>query len=276
MKKHLFLIVAIVVGVLTFVACDPKDINTPDTPETPDTTDTIEQPTNPTLSDYVGTNWRVDSCHWQGQRTGGTHPYIKVVSENIALFEGRDTVEFTVEDHKITYNDPYIDDLEGSLPITLSIIEAQKDYVHFKSTTGMEFFLARIPDPYGTPVEITEANIQGTWKWEYNYDSDIHDGIEDYYAYTTGVGVDLYTFKADGTLSVSNVITDEINGPMEDMKWAFSNGKIRYSLPQYWDDPEAQDWYEVKFLSNESMVLYMEHNWGEVITTSTEYYTRVK
>ena len=275
MRKVLFLAFALACCALVLVACDPKDSNTP---ETPDTTDTIVQPTNLNPSDYIGTNWRVDSCLWQGQFTSGPHPFIKVIAEDMILWWGQDSLPIKVEDGKITFNEPNTDDLEGDpVPGTLSIVKADKDFVHLQSITGMEFFLARIPDPYGTPVEVTEANILGTWKWEYTYDSDIHDGVEDYHSYMTAPGVDLYTFKADGTVSVSNVVSDAINGPMDDMKWEVKNGKLRYCLPEYWDDPEAQnDWYEVKFLSNESMVLYMEHNWGEVITTSTEYYTRVK
>ena len=265
MKKILFFAFALALGALAFTGCEKNGGNTP------------TDPTDIKAFDYAGTNWRVDSCHWQGQRTGGPHPFIKVVSENVALWWGTDTLEFTLEDGKITYNEPNTDDLEGDpVSVTLSIIKADKDFVHFQSETGMEIFMARIPDPYGTPVEVTEANILGTWKWEYNYDSDIHGGVEDYSFYLTGVGVDLYTFKAGGIVSVSNVVTETLNGPMDDMKWALSNGKLRYCLPANWDDLEAQDWYEVKFLSNESMVLYMEHNWGKVITTSTEYYTKVK
>ncbi|MBQ3998976.1 MAG: hypothetical protein II644_06510 [Paludibacteraceae bacterium] len=264
MKKFFIFAFALVAGALVFTSCEGGG-NTP---------------TNPTeiqMADYIGTNWRVDSCHWQGERTGGPHPFIKVISENAVLWWGTDTLEFTLEDGKISFNEPYSEDAEGNpVPVTLTIVKATKDFVHFQSITGMDIFMARIPDPFGTPVEVTEANILGTWKWEYNYDADIHDGVEDYHSYMTAPGVDLYTFKTGGILSLSNVVTDQINGPMDDMKWTLSGGKIRYCLPEFWDDPEAQDWYEVKFLSNESMVLYLEHNWGEVITTSTEYYTRVK
>lgn len=264
MRKFLFFAIALVASALVFTSCEGGG-NTP------------TDPNEIQMADYIGTNWRVDSCLWQGELTSGPHPFIKVIAEDMVLWWGQDSLPIKVEDGKITFNEPNTDDLEGDpVPVTLTIVKADKDFVHLKSVTGMEFFMARIPDPFGTPVEVTEANILGTWKWEYTYDSDIHDGVEDYHSYMTAPGVDLYTFKTGGIVSVSNVVSDAINGPTEDMKWALSNGQLRMSLPEYWDDPEAQDWYEVKFLSNESMVLYMQHNWGEVTTTSTEYYTRVK
>lgn len=274
MKKSIFFAALIAAITLTFVACDPKDNNTP---ETPSNTDTITQPTTVNPSDYIGTNWRVDSCLWQGELTSGPHPFIKVIAEDMVLWWGQDSLPIKVEDGKITFNEPNTDDLEGDpVSVTLTIVKADKDFVHLKSITGMEFFMARIPDPYGTPVEVTEANILGTWKWEYNYDSDIHDGVEDYRSYFTNPGVTFYTFTSDGIMSGYNNVTSSQGEQLDDMKWAVQNGKLRYCMPEYWDDPESQEWYDVQFLSNESMVLYIMHDWGEVITTSTEYYTRVK
>ena len=266
MKKLFFFAMAFVASVLAFTSCEKNGGNTP------------TDPTDITAADYVGTNWRVDSCHMEGQLTGVPHPFIKVVSETVVLWWGQDTMEYTMKDGKIMFNLPYSEDEQGNpVSVTLTIVKADKDFAHLKSDSGLEIFMARIPEPSGTPVEVTEANILGTWKWEYNYDSDIHDGVEDYHAYFTGPGVSLYTFKAGGVLSISNPVTEAEEGPIADSKWAVSNGKLRYCMTEYWDDPESQnEWYDVKFLSNDAMVLYIQHNWGEVITTSTEYYTKVK
>ena len=221
MKKHLFIALALVASVAAFTSCSSK--NDPD------------EPKSVTLKDIVGTKWRVDSAYVDEGRgvLTGLYQTFEIKSETTYKYLQNDEVyNFSVKDHKVT-----IEDLVGDCGI-LTVIDATDQYIHMEGTTPtydehgditgstkLRLSLGRIPESNGEKVSLAKENIVGVWKADYYVENGVYSGSgEPWTRFLISInyhGLDVYTFKEDGTFVFENLMEKWLSGAEYEQQGGF-------------------------------------------------------
>ena len=220
MKKSL-LFAFLVASVMAFTSC--KSNNEPDAPK------------SITLKEMVGTKWRVDSAYVDEGRgvLTGLYQAFEIKSETTYKYLQNDEVyNFSVKDHKVT-----IEDLVGDCGI-LTVIEATDQYIHMEGTTPtydehgditgstkLRLSLGRIPDSNGEKVSLAKENIVGVWKADYYVENGVYSGSgEPWTRFLISInyhGLDVYTFKEDGTFVFENLMEKWLSGAEYEQQGGF-------------------------------------------------------
>lgn len=268
MKKLFIFAMALVAGALAFTSCDPNN------------------PSNPgenNVKDYVGTMWRVDSVFYNGQVA--PHPYVivKFISETQAVLDGQDTTTWSIEDNTLKIRRYDYEEM-GSYKIQ----EANKTYAHLVGSDGvkdeLQIYASIIPEATGTTLPLTAENIIGTWRGDYYVSSGSYVGNggtwHQYYQMTSSMqthGLDILEFKADGTLTYTNMLDKASMGASYQPStgfWAIKDGQFAY---QY-DVDRLYDGYYFDVEALTDNVFYITRS--QVTQTSAEshwcHFSKVK
>lgn len=276
MKKHLFIALALVASVAAVTSCSSK--NDPD------------EPKSVTLKDIVGTKWRVDSAYIDEGRGAltGLYQAIEIKSETTYKYLQNDEVyNFSVKDHQVTAEE------FGSEPFT--IIEATDQYIHLEGTTDkydeqgeivgktkLRLSLGRIPDSNGEKVALTKDNVVGVWKADYYVENGVYSGSgEPWTRFLISInyhGLDVYTFKEDGTFVFENLMEKWLSGAEYEQQggfWRIEGDRLIAAFRYDGDtNPEVGDDDINDVIELTTNVIYLRSYWQS--TTTDKFFHKMK
>ena len=257
MKKYLFFAFALVASALAFTSCNG---NTPSGPGSYD------------ANDYAGTKWRIDSCIENGMPVHGPHFFIDVKTDKDVILNGEDTTTFAINGDVLTIHP------ESEQPWEVKILKATKDYAELKASFGT-LYLSRIPDMVGEKVTPSMQTIVGQWKWDWYYTEVYHWVYEWQMWYTdytigTTAGVEIWDFREDGILLLTNSMDGMWQSEARALWWAFDENskKIAWGYEETRPNPIPDSyWMTVELTENVMHIQtfqpsltdegYQEHRW---------------
>ena len=277
MKKTLFFAIALVAGVLAFTSCNKKDKNEPSNP------DEIN------IKDYVGSMWRVDSAYTDdGNAMTGMYVAFKITSASTFQLLGEEgSVSFSVEDHKVTTS-PFGEQM------ILTVVKADKDVIHMETstdaydeygqvdgTTTLRISLSRIPESNGEKVALTAENIIGVWKADYYYESGVYTSGTPWSRYLISRnfnGLDIYEFKADGSLVFENLLDKWVSGEYYEQVggfWRIEEERLIIATRYPGDTSTEVQEYEVNdVIELTTNIMYLRNYF--TTTTTNMYFSKIQ
>ena len=271
MKKTIFCALAALA--LAFTACDPNN------------------PSNPGeyyAKDYVGTQWITDSTLIEGEGLSpAPHAYINVLSETDVEINGWPA------NYKIEGNILYLH-TEEETPIPLKIISADKNHANLlwegfqgDGADGL-IHMTRVAEPEGDDLPVTKENIVGQWRLMYNksIENSFTNQDPEYEPYVLIHGMpgeEIYHFKADGSLAITNSFDLIWDAQPRTGWWDVQSGKLIYATgtPDYpaieKPDPIPAEWGEtVTTLTGNVMKTYRYETFMDYSMEYINYYVRVQ
>ena len=279
MRKTFFFAMVLAASTLAFTACNDKKKDEPTDPEQ----------TTINIKDLIGSRWRVDSVLIAGaQQPNQMNDVFKLISESsfIRLDNDQDLIPISVKDKKATVGENF-----WGHEMTFDIVEATQEYIRISSTTEVDedgdgvpekeaplkITIGRIPDSNGEKVELTKEAIIGQWKADYYWEfgTNIGGGTWDRLLASYNFhGLDIWTFKADGTCSMENLFDKAVSTEKYEPQtgfWKIDGGSLYVRL----DDKasfENRDLCDIEQLTTNVIIFKTYFN----TTTTYHYFHKVK